>query len=455
MQWERCDDMVTSWILNSLSPDLRDSLQYVNNAKELWEELEDKYDQTNGCKLYQLQKEINDLVQGNLDVTGYYTKMKKLWEEMNTLDVNSQCTCVCICGGKTRMHKAEQDRRLIHFLMGLNEMYTAVRGNILMMSDLPTMAQTFAILSQEERQREMKPLSHMALVTTSLNASVSPQYNAGPKGFNTNYNANYNSSRGGAGRGASSSNTSSSNTFRGNSSSGNKSNLFCEYCKRTVHTKDRCYKLHGYPANTRNPRGRGSGSAANVHSSEDDRSQCEETPEQGRQMPLNLSKGQYEQLLNLLGTLQVGNGTDCSGNMSSGAANLADSGASHHMTYTRDTLTNLRTLPYPFLITLPNGYKVKVTEIGDGLSLKSPLALGKARNGLYFFCPKCHNCPPASLFNYCKKVSIESECQASPPNVRYSREINKEACSIDHVSCSAVDSFSDINHTHSHDTEFL
>uniref|UniRef100_A0A0V0IB56 Putative ovule protein n=1 Tax=Solanum chacoense TaxID=4108 RepID=A0A0V0IB56_SOLCH len=26
LQWERCDDMVTSWILNSLSPDLRDSL---------------------------------------------------------------------------------------------------------------------------------------------------------------------------------------------------------------------------------------------------------------------------------------------------------------------------------------------------------------------------------------------------------------------------------------------
>jgi len=164
--------MVTSWILNSLSPDLRDSLQYVNNAKELWEELEDRYDQTNGCKLYQLQKEINDLVQGTLDVTGYYTKMKKLWEEMNTIDVNSQCSCVCICGGKTKMHKAEQDRRLIHFLMGLNEMYTAVRGNILMMSNLPTMAQAFAILSQEERQREMKPLSHMALESTSLNASV-------------------------------------------------------------------------------------------------------------------------------------------------------------------------------------------------------------------------------------------------------------------------------------------
>lgn len=37
-QWERCDDMVNSWLLNSLSKDLSDSLQYVNNARELWEE---------------------------------------------------------------------------------------------------------------------------------------------------------------------------------------------------------------------------------------------------------------------------------------------------------------------------------------------------------------------------------------------------------------------------------
>lgn len=99
--------MITSQILNSLSPDLPDSLHYVNNAQELWGELEERYDQTNGCKLYQLQKEINDLVQGTLDITGYYTKMKKLWEEMNTIDVNSQCNCVRACGGKTKLVKAE------------------------------------------------------------------------------------------------------------------------------------------------------------------------------------------------------------------------------------------------------------------------------------------------------------------------------------------------------------
>ena len=166
------------------------------------------------------------------------------------------------------MYKAEQDRRLIHFLMGLNEMYTAVRGNILMMSNLPTMAQAFAILSQEERQREMKPVNHMVLESTSLNASVSSQNNAtntsSYRGSTSRGNGNYNNTA-----------YNNNNTVRGSSSTGNRSNMFCEYCKRPGHVKDRCYKLHGYPTNTKNPRGRGKGSAANVHTSEGDGSQCE------------------------------------------------------------------------------------------------------------------------------------------------------------------------------------
>lgn len=102
-------------------------------------------------------------------------------------------------------------------------------------------------------------------------------------------------------------------------------------------------------------------------------------------MPLKLSKNQYEQFLNLLGTLQVWDiDADNSDNILGGAVNLVgilafyssineigdlpcrcvklaadswiiDSGASHHMTYKTTTLTNVIPLPYPFLISLPNG----------------------------------------------------------------------------------------------------
>ncbi|XP_049355774.1 uncharacterized protein LOC125820389 [Solanum verrucosum] len=218
-QWVRGDDMVMSWILNSLGRDIADSVEYVSDALELWMELVDRYDQTNGAKLYQTQKEINDLSQGILDITTYYTCMKKLWEELNNLCVLSQCNCVCICGAKANTHKAEQDRRLIQFLMGLNVVYTTIRGSILMMNPLPSMAQAFALLIQEEEQREFKPNNQMFAESSSLIAS-SPDVPGG-RNFRTNYSPNTNAPRG---------------------------RPFCEFCRRPGHVKDKCYKLHGYPS---------------------------------------------------------------------------------------------------------------------------------------------------------------------------------------------------------------
>ncbi|XP_015160269.1 uncharacterized protein [Solanum tuberosum] len=185
-QWERCDDMVTSWILNSLAKEIAESVEYVFDSCELWKELEDRYDQTNGAKLYQVQREINELSQGTLDITTYYTRMKKLWEELSTLHIKTQCNCSCTCGAKDNVFKVEQDRRLIQFLMGLNEAYTVVRGNILMMNPLPSLAQTFSLLVQDEKQREIKPSAQMYMESASLNASSSRKKGMESAAFNTN-----------------------------------------------------------------------------------------------------------------------------------------------------------------------------------------------------------------------------------------------------------------------------
>ncbi|XP_070057912.1 uncharacterized protein [Nicotiana tomentosiformis] len=98
--------------------------------------------------------------------------MKRLWEELNTLNAHAQCNCQCTCGAKANMHKAEQDRRLIQFLIGLNEVYTVVKGNILMMNPLPSIAHAFSILIQEEKQREVRPSNRLDFkFTKGRNAS--------------------------------------------------------------------------------------------------------------------------------------------------------------------------------------------------------------------------------------------------------------------------------------------
>ncbi|XP_049394567.1 uncharacterized protein LOC125858815 [Solanum stenotomum] len=385
-QWVRCDDMVTSLIVNSLGREVADSVEYVGDALELWTELEDRYDQTNGAQLYQTQKVINDLSQA-----------------------------------KTNLQKVEQDRRLIQFLMGLNEVYTIIRGSILMMNPLPSMEQAFALLVQEEKQREFKPNNQLFVEGSSLLAGSSSSSNSsGGRNFTTNY--------------------SSSNI----TSNAPRSRPYCDYCRRPGHTRVKCYKLHGYPPGliTNNPRptnhdpqhqnqiynnqnsshrnNKGKGIEANsvslscdIPGNQDGSSESHFNDQGNNNINLTREHPMEDQnamhmtsgAVNFAGTLTCSTSIDfdklsCECFKTRIDLWILDSGASHHMTFDRNLLVNLITLPYPLLVRLPNGYRVKITEIGSvcltseitlykAPSLKRPLEIGKAHDGLYFLCSDC------------------------------------------------------------------
>ncbi|XP_016454715.2 uncharacterized protein LOC107778902 [Nicotiana tabacum] len=137
-QWSCVNDMVIPWILNALLKDIVDIVIYSKTAKELWDSLEKRFGRSNGAKLYHLQKELLGLVQGNSDIAGYFTKLKRLWDELDALNVIICCSCICVYEGKEKLTKSLEDQRLIQFLMGLNEIYAQARGNILMMNHLPS-----------------------------------------------------------------------------------------------------------------------------------------------------------------------------------------------------------------------------------------------------------------------------------------------------------------------------
>ncbi|XP_059315385.1 uncharacterized protein LOC132065993 [Lycium ferocissimum] len=104
--WSRCNDLVTSWLLNSLLKKIAGSVIYSKSAKDLWKDLEDRFGQPNGAMLYHLQKQLADLVQGSYDTVGYYTKMNKIWDELDTLYTKVTCSCACNCGGNDKMNKS-------------------------------------------------------------------------------------------------------------------------------------------------------------------------------------------------------------------------------------------------------------------------------------------------------------------------------------------------------------
>lgn len=59
-KWMRCDYMVKSWLLASMKPEISSSLVNMLSTKRLWEEIVERYGQTNAPQLYQLKKELWD-----------------------------------------------------------------------------------------------------------------------------------------------------------------------------------------------------------------------------------------------------------------------------------------------------------------------------------------------------------------------------------------------------------
>ncbi|KAL6320321.1 hypothetical protein AAG906_007018 [Vitis piasezkii] len=79
--WIRYNSMVTSWILNSVSKEIVDSLLYIETVSKIWQDLRDRFHQSNGPRIFQIKKHPIALNQGAMDVNSYFTRLKILWDE--------------------------------------------------------------------------------------------------------------------------------------------------------------------------------------------------------------------------------------------------------------------------------------------------------------------------------------------------------------------------------------
>ena len=143
--------MVVSWLLNAMIPELSEAFLYVNSAHELWDELTERFGESNGSLLYHVEKEITDLYQGSDLVAVYYTKLKRLWDEMSDMSDVPVCTCPGTCPSVKKTQGLDQRRKLMQFFMHLNDAYEAIRGQVLLLDPLPTMNKAHSMIQRVER----------------------------------------------------------------------------------------------------------------------------------------------------------------------------------------------------------------------------------------------------------------------------------------------------------------
>ncbi|XP_050258988.1 uncharacterized protein LOC126703981 [Quercus robur] len=160
--WSRSNEIVVSWIINCVSPKIATSRVYQRTAKEVWKKLQNMFFQGNGPRVYQLQKDLAIISQGGLTISN--------------------------------LHHREA---IMQLLMGLNDSFSYIRGQILLMDPIPSIDKVHSLLVQDERQ-----------------SPYSQTMNLG----------------------------SGSKTFKKG-----KEGPTCSHCGLLGHTVEKCYKIHGYP----------------------------------------------------------------------------------------------------------------------------------------------------------------------------------------------------------------
>ncbi|XP_055824434.1 uncharacterized protein LOC129892954 [Solanum dulcamara] len=421
-QWNCVNDMIICWISNALSKDIADSVMSFKTTKELWDSLEQRFGKSNGAKLYHLQKELTGLVQGNSDIAGYFTKVKRLWDELDGMNAIACFSYECTCDGKAKLTKSLEDQRLIQFLMGLNDVYTQARGNILMMNPLPGIDVAYSLLLQDENQREVyantnvtpdsgsfmavgqtnqpnnKLIAEFAAFMANRQGRYAQRLRYQPmKGTNTyqkyaNPNQNQRSDK-------------PQNKFKGKKKYD--PNLSCTYCGKTGHVHDDCYRLHGFPAdfeftNSRNYQPQIKANASLTQQKNEDIGRTDFVVNDG-DFEEQYSKQQIAEMMEMYKQSKLTK-TGINANAVAGTilkysnsvfnnlkqnSWIIDSGALEHMCFDPNSFLFLKPLPVPLNINLPNSFK--------DLSVKSPQVFGEVREGLYLLNPNTDRC--RNVFN--------------------------------------------------------
>ncbi|KHN37134.1 hypothetical protein glysoja_046519, partial [Glycine soja] len=202
-------------LLNSLTKEIQIIILHCSTAQAIWNDLKERFEQRNGPLIFQLKHELATLQQGSMSVSSYYSKLRSIWESISELKPAHSCTCNDI----RPWHDYVQMEYAMHFLMGLNESYGSIRGQILSMDPFPPITCIFSLVVQEEKQREIG--AFVSAFNSTNDASQPHAFAVKDSKYQFDHKFNSNS----------------------------KNQPLCAHCGRLGHTQGNCFKLHGFPPN--------------------------------------------------------------------------------------------------------------------------------------------------------------------------------------------------------------
>ncbi|XP_024626656.1 uncharacterized protein [Medicago truncatula] len=358
--WERCNHLIHSWIINSVSESIAQNIVFHDYALDVWEDLKERFSKADRIRISTLCSSINNLKQGGKTVSEYFTEMRSLWEELNSHRPLPNCSCIhrCCCEASTRAHVYRVEDQIMQFLIGLNDQFSIVKTQILLMDPLPSLNKVYSLVIQEES-------NHAPILSLPADES--------------NILVNVADSKKSYGRG------------KGYYSNQKNSSRHCTFCNRTNHTIDTCYLKHGFP-NANIPGNSTASTQGSTNSVTVESGNVSNTEHGNGDSGFSISQDRYEHLVNLLqqATLlssAVSPSVSTSNQLTTSPSMpivpyQSDSGANDHVCFSKSHFTAFYKIK-PVLVTLPNGNSIYVHYAGNDVTSHKMIGLGDKSNGLY------------------------------------------------------------------------
>nr|XP_016499321.1 PREDICTED: uncharacterized protein LOC107817938 [Nicotiana tabacum] len=130
--------------MRNVLKDLVTGVLFSSNACTLSTAFKERFDKVNGSRLYFLHKEIFTMTQGICSVSTYFTKLRDLLVEYDS---------ILLPPPAVEYFEQLEYQRLLQFLMGLSDSFEQARSQIPLMSTLPPINNAYAMVVQDESRR--------------------------------------------------------------------------------------------------------------------------------------------------------------------------------------------------------------------------------------------------------------------------------------------------------------
>ncbi|KAG7556890.1 Integrase catalytic core [Arabidopsis suecica] len=317
-KWFQEDQAVLVLLRNSLESSILEAYSYCETPKELWDTLFNVFGNlSNLSRVFEVKKAINDLSQGDMEFTQHFGKFRSLWAELEMLRPNTIDPAIL-------NERREQDK-VFGLLLTLNSTYNDLIKHLLRAEKLPNLEEVCSQIQKE--QGSLGLFGNKGELATAN------------KGELTTAN-------------------------KGSYKSENKRGPTCDHCKKTGHTKEKCWILHPHlrPSRWKDPK------AHQANWSQETQEISGPGPSTqangvGAAMTASSEYVKRSDLDALIKALKESSGNSYHAIAHSLKPLIVDSGASHHMISDSRLMNNIE--PALGNVVIANGDKIPVKGIGD------------------------------------------------------------------------------------------